>query len=99
MGPSFVGLPMAPLTGSLWGCPWPVSLIFPVLEPDYVADRIVYATKRRQPQLCLPRVGYAMGLFRLLPICVLDHALWVMGVTHSMDHFVQTRNNDEAHED
>ena len=36
---------------------WPFSLLFPILEPEYVADRVVYATARRQPQLCLPRLG------------------------------------------
>ena len=36
---------------------WPFSLLFPILEPGYAADRIVYATRRRQPQLCMPRLG------------------------------------------
>jgi hypothetical protein len=28
---------------------WPVSLLFPILEPGYAADRIIYATRHRKP--------------------------------------------------
>ena len=70
---------------------WPFSLLFPVLAPAYVADRIVYATLRRQPQLCLPRLGYAMGVFRLLPVGLVDVLVQLLGINNSMDEFKQTR--------
>ena len=38
------------------------------------------------------RAGYAVGLFRLLPVGVLDAVVGLMGINASMDHFVQTRS-------
>ena len=38
------------------------------------------------------RAGYAVGLFRLLPVGVLDAVVGLMGINASMDRFVQTRS-------
>jgi all-trans-retinol dehydrogenase (NAD+) len=70
---------------------WPFALLFPVLEPAYVADRIVYAVTRRQQQLCIPRAGYSIGIVRLLPVGVLDVLADLFGINSSMDTFEQTR--------
>jgi all-trans-retinol dehydrogenase (NAD+) len=70
---------------------WPFSMLFPVLAPAYVADRIAYAVARRQPQLCMPRSGYIVGVFRVLPVGVLDAACDLLGINSSMDGFEQTR--------
>ena len=42
------------------------------------------------------RAGYAVGLFRLLPVGVLDAVVGLMGINASMDHFVQTRSAPPA---
>ena len=70
---------------------WPFSLLFPVLEPAYVADRIVHAVARRQQQLCIPRAGYAVGIVRLLPVGMLDLLADLLGINSSMETFEQTR--------
>ena len=69
-----------------------VRQLMPVLEPQYVADKIVTAVKRNQTVLVMPRFGYLTFLFRaFLPTAVLDAALDLIGASRSMDHFVQTR--------
>ena len=69
-----------------------VNAIMPVLSPQYVADSVITAMKRDQSLLVMPRFGYLATLFRaLLPPPVFDLAMDLMGVSHSMDHFKQTR--------
>ena len=69
-----------------------VSALMPVLRPEYVADRVIQAVKRDQEVLVMPRFGYLSHLFRAtLPVFVFDMAMDVLGVSHSMDHFQQTR--------
>lgn len=76
---------------------WPFSLVFPLLVPAYVADRIMYAVVRRQQQLCIPRTGYAIGILRLLPVGLLDVFADLLGINSSMDAFRQTRPDSLSH--
>lgn len=69
-----------------------VNAIMPVLQPDYVCDKIVTAIKRNQTILVMPKFGYLSHLFRAItPTFVLDEAMDILGVTRSMSKFVQTR--------
>ena len=69
-----------------------VNFIMPVLQPEYVAYKIVTAIKRRQTILVMPRFGYLVHLFRaILPTVLLDHAMDILGVSRSMEKFEQTR--------
>jgi len=69
-----------------------VNMLMPVLEPNYVASKIVTAIKRNQTILVMPKFGYSVWLFRaLLPTSLLDFAMDVLGVSKSMDKFEQTR--------
>jgi len=69
-----------------------VNLLMPVLEPEYVADKIVAAIKRNQTVLVMPKFAYLSYLFRaLIPTAQLDIAMGILGVSHSMSHFKQTR--------
>jgi len=65
-----------------------VRAIMPVLEPDYIADKIVTAIVRNQTILVAPRFGYLSYLFRATtPTFVLDFAFDVLGVSRSMEKF------------
>jgi all-trans-retinol dehydrogenase (NAD+) len=65
---------------------WP--LILPILEPDYVAAKVIKAIKRDQPLLIMPRFTSLIFLTRgLLPVSWFDYAMDVLGISKSMDHF------------
>jgi len=69
-----------------------VTRLMPVLEPEYVASKIVTAVKRNQTILVMPKFGYSVWLFRaLLPTDLLDLAMDLLGVSRSMEKFEQTR--------
>ncbi len=65
---------------------WP--RILPILEPDYVVDKIIKGIKRNEEMMILPRFGYVTFFCRFfLPINVQDQFLEWFGITDSMDHF------------
>lgn len=69
-----------------------VNLLMPVLEPEYVADKVITAIKRNQTILVMPKFAYLSWLFRaILPTSQLDLAMDILGVSRSMDKFEQTR--------
>jgi len=69
-----------------------VNLLMPVLEPEYVAYKVITAIKRNQTILVMPKFAYSTWLFRaVLPTVLLDHAMDIMGVSRSMEKFEQTR--------
>jgi all-trans-retinol dehydrogenase (NAD+) len=69
-----------------------VNALMPVLEPEYVAYKIVTAIKRNQTILVMPKFAYLSWLFRaFLPTSLLDIAMDILGVSKSMEKFEQTR--------
>jgi len=69
-----------------------VNMLMPVLEPEYVANKVVTAIKRNQTILVMPKFAYSIWLFRaMLPTFLLDHAMDILGVSRSMEKFEQTR--------
>jgi all-trans-retinol dehydrogenase (NAD+) len=69
-----------------------VDYLMPVLEPDYVAEKIITAIKRNQTILVMPKFAYTSYLFRAVtPTYLLDIAFDILGVSRSMEKFEQTR--------
>lgn len=69
-----------------------VQTLMPVLEPDYVANKIVTGIKRNQTSLVMPRMAYLSPLLRCtIPTGLLDKLQLVLGVSRSMEDFKQTR--------
>jgi all-trans-retinol dehydrogenase (NAD+) len=63
--------------------PW----LLPILEPDYVAERVVDAVGRNRRRLILPRFAVAVLPLRLLPPALFDALMRFFGVAASMDEF------------
>lgn len=62
--------------------------LLPLLEPDYVTQKVVQAIRRNTAMLCLPRIVYATPLLRaLLPTSLLDWTSEVLGISDSMNQF------------
>ena len=63
--------------------PW----LLPILEPEYVADRIVNAIRKNRQRLIMPPFVLAVFLTRLLPPRNFDALVRFFGVSKSMDEF------------
>ena len=71
---------------------FPFDLLLPILCPVYVTDKIVQAIVRRQPELRIPRLIYFVELLHfILPVWLKDSAFEWLGLSDSMDTFIQTR--------
>uniref|UniRef100_A0A914D8R0 Uncharacterized protein n=1 Tax=Acrobeloides nanus TaxID=290746 RepID=A0A914D8R0_9BILA len=63
--------------------------VLPILEPEYVVDRIVEAVLTNQPELYLPRFSYLVAAIRgMIPTKAADVLANYYGVNKTMDHFV-----------
>lgn len=66
-----------------------IPYVFPVLNPDYVAQRIVTGIKKREELVVIPETLRVTYLLRfLLPVSVFDKLVGLMGVSSSMDNFI-----------
>jgi all-trans-retinol dehydrogenase (NAD+) len=74
-------------TGMFDGVKTRFPFILPILEPDYVANKIVQAIKRRREMLYMPRIVRYTCLGRIFPTVVNDWCLEFLGVSNSMDQF------------
>lgn len=79
--PFYVGTKM--FAGVTTRFPW----LLPILEPDYVTDRIVDAIERQRPRLIMPRFAYVNFPLRLLPVAWFDALIDFFGISRSMDEF------------
>lgn len=66
--------------------------LLPILEPHYVAERVVDAIRRERRRLIMPRFALAALPLRLLPPVLFDAVMRFLGVAASMDEF--TGRND-----
>ncbi len=64
--------------------PW----LLPILEPEYVVDRMLEAVRRGKRRLILPRFAFSIFLARLLPMTWFDAVMAFFGISKSMDEFV-----------
>ena len=62
--------------------------VLPILDPGYVADRIVRAIRRDDQSLILPWFVRVTWLVRLLPVSWFDAIVTFLGIARSMDEFV-----------
>jgi len=74
-------------TGMFAGVKTRFRFLLPILDPDYVTERIVDAIRRDRRRLVLPRFVYATWLVRVLPVPVFDALMELFGVNKSMDDF------------
>ena len=63
--------------------PW----LLPILEPDYVAERIVGAIRANRRRLVMPRFVLTALPLRLLPQRLFDTLTRFFGISGSMDEF------------
>jgi all-trans-retinol dehydrogenase (NAD+) len=81
-------------TGMFEGVRTRFPALLPILEPGYVADRIVAAIEGDRARLVLPRFVMTTYLLRVLPVAWFDALLDFFGVTHSMDDFTGRGDRD-----
>lgn len=74
-------------TGMFSGATTRFSWLLPILEPEYVADRIIKAIRRNRRRVVLPRFALTGWPLRLLPVPVFDWLIEFFGISHSMDRF------------
>jgi all-trans-retinol dehydrogenase (NAD+) len=79
--PFYVGTEM--FQGVTTRFPW----LLPILEPEYVADRIIAAIEQDRRRLILPRFAYVNFPLRLLPVAWFDALIDFFGISRSMDEF------------
>jgi all-trans-retinol dehydrogenase (NAD+) len=74
-------------TGMFAGVKTRFPFLLPILDPDYVADRIVDAIRGNRRRLIMPRFVYSVYAARLLPVALFDAIMRFLGVSKSMDEF------------
>lgn len=75
-------------TGMFRGVRSRFPLLLPILEEDYVAERVVRAIERKRRRLILPWVAHIVPVIRFLPVGVFDRLADFLGVNRSMEGFV-----------
>ena len=83
-------------TGMFAGVKTRIPLLLPILDPDYVVNRIVEAVRRDRRRLIVPRFVYLTWLVRVLPVGVFDAVMEFFGVNKSMDEFRGRASADDA---
>jgi all-trans-retinol dehydrogenase (NAD+) len=74
-------------TGMFEGVKTRFSWLLPILEPEYVANKIVKAIQTNRTRLILPPFVLSSYLVRLFPPAVFDAVMNFLGVSKSMDEF------------
>eukprot|EP00126_Sphaerothecum_destruens_P002269 Sdes_comp15704_c0_seq1m4738 len=75
-------------TGMFDGIKTKFPLLMPVLEPDYVVEKIMEAIQTDQEVLVMPRLNYSVPLARFfLPTKAFDLLGQFLGISESMDEF------------
>ncbi|NWW84717.1 RDHE2 dehydrogenase, partial [Rhynochetos jubatus] len=75
-------------TGMFDGCQTKWPKLLPMLEPEYVAEKIINAIRRNQEMLLLPRSLYFMFAFKnMLPVKIVVLLANYFGTPHTMDNF------------
>jgi NAD(P)-dependent dehydrogenase (short-subunit alcohol dehydrogenase family) len=78
-------------TGMFAGVKTRFPRLLPILEPGYVADRIVDAIRRDRRRVVLPRFVYSIFPTRILPVPAFDALMRFFGIARSMDEFTGRR--------
>jgi len=75
-------------TGMFEGVKSRFSFILPILEPDYVADKMVAAIKSNKQELITPKAVMLTYLLRIFPTKFFDLVTGMLGINKTMDEFV-----------
>lgn len=81
-------------TGMFAGVKSRFPFLLPVLQPEYVVERIVRAIRRRRARIIMPRFVYTLFPMRLLPIPLFDRIATFFGMAGAMDSFRGRNPND-----
>lgn len=63
--------------------PW----LLPILEPDYVVEKITKAIRKNHRRVIMPRFVYSAWMTKILPVSIYDMLMDYFGVSRSMDEF------------
>ena len=81
-------------TGMFNGASVKFDALFPMLEPDYVVDKVIIATKEEKQMLILPKTIYMVLLLeQFMPVRVFESYLVLMG-NDLMKTFKNIRHNN-----
>ncbi|NXJ95567.1 RDHE2 dehydrogenase, partial [Corythaixoides concolor] len=76
-------------TGMFHGCKTKWPRLLPVMEPEYVAEKIVTAVQRNEEVLLIPRTIYFLFVLKaILPVKAIHHLSGYVGHFDIMDGFV-----------
>ncbi len=84
-------------TGMFQGVKTRFPLLLPIMQPEYVADRIVRAVKKKKKILILPFFVRSLFILRLFPLAFLDSVAGFFGINRSMDEFTGRRSDSKEH--
>lgn len=82
-------------TGMFEGVRTRVPLLLPILREDDVARAVVDGIERGRAQIVLPPVVWLVPGLRLLGTRGFDALMDLLGINHTMDHFVGRQAHDE----
>ena len=80
-------------TGMFRGVKTRFPLLLPIMQPEYVADRIFRAVQRKKKILILPFFVRSLFILRLFPLGLLDRMAGFFGINRSMDEFTGRRGD------
>ena len=79
-------------TGMFTGAKTKAPILLPILQPDYVANKVVDAAEKNRNLLNMPRYAYVLMVTNSVPSSVRDFIYDFMGVGENMADFKQTRD-------
>jgi len=74
-------------TGMFEGVRTRFPFILPILEEEYVAERVLDSIEHFDIHLVLPKIVWISFIARYFPVAVADWMGDFLGITHTMDHF------------
>ncbi len=74
-------------TGMFDGAQTRFSWLLPILDQQYVAERIVSAIKKNKSRLLMPPMVYSIWLLRYFPTFAFDFIANLLGINAAMDSF------------
>ncbi len=75
-------------TGMFKGAKSRFKFILPILDENYVAEKVVKAVIKKRAVLKMPLIIYTVPLLRFLPAKYFDKVADILGVNSSMDDFI-----------
>eukprot|EP01004_Peranema_trichophorum_P006144 NODE_4979_length_1086_cov_22.620976_g4426_i0.p1 GENE.NODE_4979_length_1086_cov_22.620976_g4426_i0~~NODE_4979_length_1086_cov_22.620976_g4426_i0.p1 ORF type:complete len:309 (+),score=46.78 NODE_4979_length_1086_cov_22.620976_g4426_i0:41-928(+) len=74
-------------TGMFTGVKTKYPFLLPILEPEYVANKIIKAIKRQDTMLFMPRIVRFTPVARVFPTWLSDRVAEELGISNTMDDF------------